>query len=293
MATTPLQIAQRYFDAWNQHDAAAIVGLFADGGTYTDPATKGPLSGTAIGANAEALWAAFPDLSFETHSVMQNESGLVSAQWLMKGTNTGSMYGLPPTGAAVALPGADFIRIEGEKIRSVQGYFDSAAVPRALGLDVIIQPKVIGSFTFGIGTRASGGSTATPGAFSITCIEVRTEEEKLKVRETSRKIAMELLAVPGFISWIGVTVGDRMMTITAWETAEAPAQMMRGGEHRSAVTRFFGPELARGGQTGVWIPAWLNPRWIRCTSCGQMVDADKAQDLCACGAALPAPLAYW
>lgn len=293
METNSLRIAQRYFDAWNQHDAPAIVALFADGGTYADPATQGPLSGEAIGTNAEALWAAFPDLSFEIRSVMQNEAGLVSAEWLMKGTNSGSMYGLPPTGNAVALPGADFIHIEDGKIRSVQGYFDSAAVPRALGLDVIVQPKVIGPFTFGTGIRASHNSKAIPGAFSITCLEVRTEEEKLKVKETSRKIAVEMLAMPGFISWVGVTAGDRMMTITAWETANDPAQMMKGGEHRSAVARFFGPELARGAQTSVWVPARVNPRRVRCESCSRMADFDQAQGKCSCGVALPAPLAFW
>ena len=46
--------------------------------------------------------------------------------------------------------------------------------------------------------------------------------------------------MPGFISWLGVTVGDRMMTITAWESADAVEPLMKGGEHRSA------PRLLRG-----------------------------------------------
>jgi hypothetical protein len=36
------QIVQRYFDAWNAHDAAGIVATFADSGTYADPTTPGP-----------------------------------------------------------------------------------------------------------------------------------------------------------------------------------------------------------------------------------------------------------
>ena len=69
--------------------------------------------------------------------------------------------------------------------------------------------------------------------------------------------------------------------------------LMKGGEHRSVVGRFFSPELARGAGTGVWIPARLNPRWIRCTACSKMVDSEKAKGTCLCGAALPGPLAYW
>ena len=136
-----MDVAQRYFDAWNRRDAAGIVDTFVEGGTYADPTTPGVLAGEAIGAYAQGLWDAFPDLSFELVSVAQNDSGLVAAEWLMKGTNTGSMMGLPPTGLQISLPGADFLRVDGDKVRSVQGYFDSAAVSRALGLDVIVQPK--------------------------------------------------------------------------------------------------------------------------------------------------------
>ena len=212
--TAPRDVAQTYFHAWNNHDANSIAATFAEGGTYSDPTTKGPLTGPAIGAYADALWAAFPDLSFEIVSV--TESGnLISAEWIMRGTNTGSFNGLPPTGRTIELPGADFLRVEGDKLRSVQGYFDSGAVPRALGLDVIVQPKNIGPFEFGLGNRVSTGKQATPGAFSITWLEARNDEEKEAVRNSSRKVAADLLGTPGFIGLVGVTVGNRMMTITA------------------------------------------------------------------------------
>lgn len=289
----PAQVAERYFDAWNRHDAAAIVATFAEGGTYADPVTPGPLNGPAIGAYAQALWDAFPDLSFEIVSASSSESGLVSAEWRMKGTNAGPFNGLPPTGIAVILDGADFVRVEGDKIRSVQGYFDGAALPRALGLDVIVQPKSIGPFTFGTSHRAFSGKDVTPGAFSITCLETRTAEEQQQVLESGRKIAMEMLAMPGFISWVGAVIGDRMMTITAWESPDAMRPLMKGGEHRSAAGRFFGNEIARGGATGVWIPGRLNPRWIRCPQCSKMADSENSRGTCECGATLPAPLSYW
>lgn len=289
----PVQVAQRYFDAWNARDAGAIAATFAEGGTYIDPAVPAPLTGDAIGAYAQGLWAAFPDLAFQIVSVAVNADGLVAAQWLMTGTNTGSFNGLPPTGKSVSLPGADFVRVEGDRIRSVQGYFNAGDLPAALGLDVIVQPKAIGPFSFGTSRRAYGGSAATPGAFSITVLEARSAEEKKKVSESGRQISNELLGMPGFIAWVGVDIGDRMMTITAWETPEAPRQMLKGGEHRSAMSRFFGPEIASGGFTSVWVPARINPRWVRCPACSKMADSSAAQGKCACGVALPEPLAYW
>jgi len=48
------EISKKYFDAWNAHDADAIVKTFADNGCYHDP-TTGKISGDVIGANAKNL----------------------------------------------------------------------------------------------------------------------------------------------------------------------------------------------------------------------------------------------
>ena len=58
------------------------------------------------------LWDAFPDLTFEIISKAHTGPESVAAQWLMRGTNTGSLQGLPPTGRSVEVPGADFIEVE-------------------------------------------------------------------------------------------------------------------------------------------------------------------------------------
>ncbi len=122
----PLAIAQRYFDGWNRRDPAAVLATMAPDGTYADPTTGGRLSGDAFVGYMKGLFSAFPDLSFEIASVGLAAPDLVAAQWVMRGTNTGSMYGLPPTGKSVELLGADFIRVAGDRIRSVDGYFDSS-----------------------------------------------------------------------------------------------------------------------------------------------------------------------
>ena len=38
-----VDVAQRYFDAWNSRDPSAIVATFAKGGTYNDPTSGGTL----------------------------------------------------------------------------------------------------------------------------------------------------------------------------------------------------------------------------------------------------------
>src|SRR5215831_676710 len=121
---TPLDVASTYFDAWNRRDPAAIVATFTEGGTYHDPTVPQSLSGPTLVAYTSGLFAAFPDLSFEVVSAAQTGDHTVAAQWMMRGTNSGPLAASPPTGKAVALPGADFITVDQDKIRSVQGYFD-------------------------------------------------------------------------------------------------------------------------------------------------------------------------
>lgn len=64
-------IVERYFAAWNRHDTEALLSLFAQDGTYSDPMTKGKIAGAPLVAHARALWGAFPDLSFELISTLE------------------------------------------------------------------------------------------------------------------------------------------------------------------------------------------------------------------------------
>ena len=204
-----LSAAQTYFDAWNQRDPAAIVRTFVEGGTYTDPASGGTLVGEAIGRYAADLFAAFPSLSFEIVSAGPVAENLVAAQWIMRGTNAGPLLGAPPTGRDVELPGADFVTVERDKIRSVRGYFDQKDFAEQLGLQAIVQPYSIGPLSLGTCAYLNTGTSRTPGAFSLTWIEVRSDAEGVEVDERSQKILEELAQTPGFISTVLTNVGRR------------------------------------------------------------------------------------
>jgi steroid delta-isomerase-like uncharacterized protein len=286
-------VAKSYFDAWNQRDPEAIVATFADGGTYSDPNAPEGLSGQAIAHYAGGLFAAFPDLSFDLLSHGSISDGVVAAQWVMRGTNTGPLRGNPPTGGSVALPGADFIAVEGDKVRSVQGYFDRSTFAEQLGLQVIVQPHRLGPFSFGNSVRVQSGKRTKPGAFSLTWIQVRSEEEAQQVRDYSRPTAAQMVELPGFIAWIGVVIADRLFTITAWEDEESPRQVRHIGPHEEAVERFFGADFATSVLTSVWKPEHINALWIRCEACGSLEDYELSGGTCQCGQPLPEPPPYW
>lgn len=286
----PLSIAQSYFDAWNHHDTDAIVETFIESGTYDDP-TTGRITGTAIGSNARRLFDAFPDLAFEIVSVAESGPGTVVAEWLMKGTNTGSFLGLPPSGRTVELPGADFIRIEGEGIKSVRGYFDTRGLPEQLGLEVIVQPHEAGPFRFGWSSAVHSGKLEKPGAFGITSIW-NADEHMDEVRSISRDIAREMLGMEGFIGVTLVRIGGLGVTISAWETPENIKQIMKSAAHGKAMKHFW-EYLGQAAYTSVWVPHHINAFWVRCGACNKMVDYEAKAGVCNCGAALPERPTYF
>ena len=91
-----LEVSQRSLDAWNRHDADAIVALYAEGGKYSAPRAGQALTGQAIANYVKALSTAYPDFSLEAISRGDTGGGLVAIEWILHGTHTGRfMDGLP------------------------------------------------------------------------------------------------------------------------------------------------------------------------------------------------------
>jgi steroid delta-isomerase-like uncharacterized protein len=292
-AMDDLRTVDAYLRGWSSRDADAILATLAAGATYEDPSTGGPIGGVALRAYMAGLWAAFPDLAFEVVSLAATGPGRAAAQWVMTGTNTGSMMGLPPTGRAVRLPGADFFSLEAGQIRTVTGYFDTASVPRQLGLDVIVQPRALGPFRFGTSVMVQTGATYEPGAFSVTYLEARDEATAQKVREDSRSAMLDMLKLPGFIGATTSKIGMRMVTVSAWDNPESPRRVMSEGAHARVMRGLPDGSLARFGYTSVWTKHRINPVFVRCESCGRMTRGPDAARRCVCGTSLPDPLPYW
>ena len=288
----PTDVARRYIEAWNARSPSAINEMFVEGGTYTDPTTKGALTGVAIGGYAGGLFASFPDLSFDITSNAETASGVV-LEWTMRGTNTGSLSGLPPTGAVIAQPGIDVIRVNGDKVLSVRGYFDRQTMLDQLGLQVVVQPHQIGPITFGVSTRVRSSSTATPGAFSLTMVDARSDEELQEIRTYSRRIMLDMPSMPGFLSFLGVVVGRRLYTVTAWTRPEDARHVLRDNAHKEASSEFLRGKLGASFHSSIWTPHQMSARWIRCPSCGRTTGGQDGESKCTCGSTLPGVPVFW
>lgn len=134
---------EKYGEGWNSHDPDMVVEQFAKGGTYYDPNVGAKLQGDEIGEYVAETIEAFPDVHFEERllpTAIDGEFGLV-AEWTMRGTHTGSLAGLPPTGQTIELDGVDVVEFSDDGIASITGYFDQKEFAEQLGLTF---PSVIG-----------------------------------------------------------------------------------------------------------------------------------------------------
>ena len=236
----PTEYAQAYFEAWNSHDTDRINALFTADGTYSDPNVSAGVSGAALAGYVSALIAAFPDLNFEISSVLQPGDTVVVAEWIMKGTNTGSLRGLPPTGKEIALPGIDIIEATEDGISSVRGYFNGGTMMEQLDLQVLVQPKRIGPVSFGNSTYTNIGNKAKPGVIGMTQIQLGSPDQVEQLRDNTRAILQEISQMPGYIASATTLSSDgRGVTVTAWEDMVSAKNAVAGEAHKEAMKAFF------------------------------------------------------
>jgi len=77
--------------------------------------------------------AGFPDLKFTVDDVVA-EGDKVWGLITMKGTNTGPMMGMPPTGKSFNIQGVDIVRIVNGKAVEHWGFYDHTKMMEQLGL---------------------------------------------------------------------------------------------------------------------------------------------------------------
>jgi steroid delta-isomerase-like uncharacterized protein len=289
---TAIDVGRRYVAAWNARDTSRLAAVFRPGGTYEDPNTGGPIGTGALGAYASTLWSAFPDLEFEEVSWRECGAGEVTFSWLMRGTNHGSLRGVPPTGARIALPGVDLITVCEDRVECVQGYFDRATLMDQMGVQSVVQPYAVGPVRFGVCTQVRSDSRAEPGAVALTMIEARSDDEVQWIRDMSRQIMFKLPAMPGFLTFQGAVVGRRLTTVTTWESPEAARQVMREAIHKDASAQVFGGDRATAFHASTWSLERLGGLWIRCGVCGKLRDTREAAT-CGCGAAKEERPTFW
>jgi steroid delta-isomerase-like uncharacterized protein len=133
------EFGERYLDAWNSHDPAAVAACVAEDVVWEDPALPEPARGRdEVAAFVEAGVTAFPDYMFTEpgEPAISDDGRVAYVPWRMTGTNTGPIDppGFAPTGRSFAIEGVDLWRFRGGLIWRYHAAYDFADFGRQLGL---------------------------------------------------------------------------------------------------------------------------------------------------------------
>lgn len=123
------------YAAWNAHDPDGVAAVFAHDAVRRESGREDEVRGrAAIRAHAAAMLAAFPDFRLE-RLVLVIDGERHADRWVMTGTHTGELFGIPPTGRPVRLEGATFTRLgpDGLVVEDVH-HTDFAALMSQLGV---------------------------------------------------------------------------------------------------------------------------------------------------------------
>ena len=93
----------RFYDAWKRHDAAAVAASFAVGGVYTDPLTRGELSGDNLTDHVQSVLDVIRDLRISLIRTIA-EDDAAAVVWATEGTWDGTLDALSANRVGHSLP---------------------------------------------------------------------------------------------------------------------------------------------------------------------------------------------
>jgi len=126
-------IAREYSDAWNRRDWARWRELLHPEYTYTGgdgQVQKGPEAGLAM---AQMFANAFPDGKGDIQKITA-AGDIAIVEFTGRGTHTGDLMGIAPTGRQVSIPVCDILEIRDGKIIAEREYMDMLHMMQQLGV---------------------------------------------------------------------------------------------------------------------------------------------------------------
>jgi steroid delta-isomerase-like uncharacterized protein len=130
-------LAEHWHAAWSGRDPDAFREICAPDLHYEDPLTHRPLSGTAaLGAHAERLWRAFPNVSMAPTADPLGNERFLALPVRLQGANTGQLDLLPASHRELVVHAIFWCELDtlGERLWRVRAFFDAHGAAVELGL---------------------------------------------------------------------------------------------------------------------------------------------------------------
>jgi steroid delta-isomerase-like uncharacterized protein len=118
---------------WHKRNLDAIAGFY--GADFVDHVSLPGLPGGVEGVTQRhaMLFAAFPDIHVTLEDMIA-EGDTVVTRYTVRGTNTGPLFGMPPTGKQATISGIDVSRLVGGKFVEHWEQFDQLGLMQQLGV---------------------------------------------------------------------------------------------------------------------------------------------------------------
>lgn len=127
-------IIDRLRAAWQARDIQGVANLYAHDYEGIDVAQREPQRGPAGVVQSLALYAqAFPDIQFTLDEAIAQDNR-VALVYTVRGTHTGSIMHIPPTGRSIEVKGVSLITVERGQISQGAAIWDVAGLLRTIGL---------------------------------------------------------------------------------------------------------------------------------------------------------------
>jgi len=130
-----IALLQRYYDEiFNKRNLDVAAEVFADDyvSHHNDPVGLPP-GPEGVRQFVTATAEGFPDITITVEDIFA-EGDMAGSRWLLKGTNTGSFFGAPPTGKPAAWEGVAITRFANGKIAEDWYNFDQMSLLMQLGI---------------------------------------------------------------------------------------------------------------------------------------------------------------
>lgn len=135
--TTLREAIERYNDAWNAHDVDAIVAMHAPDMVFENHTAGERATGAHVREHIARIFAAWPDLGFETRRLYVRED-LVVQEWIATATHATELRRgeivAAASGRKISWEGLDVIPFANGLIKRKDVYSDSVGILRQVGL---------------------------------------------------------------------------------------------------------------------------------------------------------------
>ena len=129
------QIVETYFnEVWNKGEVDLLDDLLTENYINHTPSTPNPPKGASgLKPIIRAIRKGFPDLHYEIKDIIVTKEKVI-LRVIMTGTQTGTLFGIPPTGKKVEVNQINIEKIENGKIAEHWRVTDELTMMKQLGI---------------------------------------------------------------------------------------------------------------------------------------------------------------